>query len=112
MSFKQFLKEQELLAVNEGKINDLINDAKEFMKRKGNRWLKQADKAFWWDGHVSPKEMKKKAKELSDEDLAKWVAYTLENGVNSQNSFQHRLFNRELKSRYGISPKGNLKNEL
>lgn len=104
-SFKQFVEEQ---AINEGKIADLVNKAKEFVQRKGKKWYKEMDK-FWWDGHVSPKEMQDSIKRMSDEDLAKWVAHDEVHGPNKQNEFQAKLMRRELMKRYGVSPKGNLK---
>lgn len=99
MKFREYLETNNSL--NEEDFSSLV-------KRQLKRLGKKIDKVFWWDGYKSPKEMQADIHNMSDADLALWVAHDQKNGPNSQNEFQAKLMKRELKRRYGISPNGNM----
>lgn len=77
------------------------------LKRKAGRLKQKASRAFWWDGHVSPAEMKQKIATASEEELIAQSNGLDDATLNKQNAFYLKLITRELKQRFGVSPQGN-----
>ena len=76
------------------------------MKRKMN-------KAFWWDGHSDPADMMRRIRNYTDQELISLVNDGIDDhqpgGDGTPRAAQIKLIKRELKRRFGVSPRGDLK---
>lgn len=90
-----------------GIFKKMINEGrslKDMLKRKAIR--------FTWDKDSSPKQIENDIKKYSDEELISLLKNTEGVKKHSERDIQIRLIKRELKRRYNLTPKGNLKESL
>lgn len=90
-----------------------VSPTKPTMEARSDSLKRRLNKAFWWDGHSSPADMQKRIRSYTDQELISLVNDGIDDhqpgGDGTPRAAQIKLIKRELKRRFGVSPRGKLK---